>query len=140
MKRALIVVLALLGTVSVASGLSGILLGPEFAPGGGPTTASVDSEYRFTNAFWLAGGIALWWSLRRPGERASTTRVVLAVAFLGGLARLVSVAAVGWPHPVFVGTLALELVVVPVIVWWHVRVFDGARRPGARTPVPDGSA
>lgn len=121
-QRALSAVLVVLGSVAVASGLSGIVLGPAFIPGGAPATASVDSEYRFANVFWLAAGLTLWWSLPRPRARRTVTRTVLAIAFLGGFARLASVAAVGWPHPVFIGALVLELVVVPLVIWWHGRV------------------
>ena len=123
MKRALVVVLAVLGAVPVATGLLAIVGGPNSAPGGGPTTASVDSEYRFVNVFWLAAGLILWWTLRRASERALITRVVLVIAATGGIARLISWIVVGPPHPVFIGTIGLELVVVPLVIWWHSRVF-----------------
>jgi len=128
-RRALIVVLAILGAVPVATSLLAIVGGPAAAPGGGPTTASVDSEYRFVNTFWLAAGLILWWTLRRPEARALVTRVVLSIAALGGFARLISVLVVGWPHPVFVATIGLELVVVPLVIWWHWRTFPTAK-PG----------
>ena len=127
MPRLLIVVLAVLGAVPVATGLLAIVGGPTVAPGGGPTTPSIDSEYRFVNVFWLAAGLVLWWTLRRASERALVTRVVLVIAATGGIARLISVLVVGWPHPVFVGTIGLELVVVPLVIWWHSRVFPVKR-------------
>ncbi|MFI8524762.1 DUF4345 domain-containing protein [Promicromonospora sukumoe] len=122
-RRALLVVIAVLGAVPVLSGLLGIVIGPEALPGGGPVNATIDSEYRFTNTFWLAAGLLIWWSLRRPDERAAVTRVILAIAALGSIPRLVSVAATGWPHPVFIGALVLELFVVPLVIWWHVRTI-----------------
>lgn len=124
-------VIAVLGTVPVLSGLLGIVGGPGVLPGGEAVNATVDSEYRFTNVFWLAAGLLIWWSLRRPQERAAVTRVILAIASLGAIPRLVSVAVTGWPHPVFVGALALELFVVPLVIWWHVRTFP---RPAASEP------
>lgn len=123
-QRALVIVLAALGAVAVASGLNGILLGPGSIPGGAETTASVDSNYRFAQVFWFAAGAGLWWSLRRLRERRHITRLMLALAFLGGIARLISVVVTGWPHPVFIGVLALELVVIPVVLWWHARVVS----------------
>jgi hypothetical protein len=123
MTRLLLGVLWVLGAVPIASGLFAIIGGPIAAPGGGSTTASVDSEYRFVNVFWLGAGLILYWSLLKPAPRALVTRVVLIVAATGGIARLISVAVVGWPHPVFIAALGLELVVVPLVIWWHSRVF-----------------
>ncbi|GHH75253.1 DUF4345 domain-containing protein [Promicromonospora soli] len=124
-RRALIVVIAVLGAVPVLSGLFGIVGEPGMLPAGQSVNATVDSEYRFTNVFWLAGGLLVWWSLRRPQERAAVTRVILAVASLGAIPRLISIAVTGWPHPVFIGALVLELLVVPLVIWWHVRTFTG---------------
>lgn len=41
---------------------------------------------------------------------------------------VVSWAVVGPPHPVFIGTIALELVVALLVLWWHSRVFQQPRR------------
>ena len=119
----LLATIGVLGAVPLGTGLLGILRGPAGAPGGAATTLSVDSEYRFVNVFWAAAGPALWWSLRRPEERAGTTRRLLGLAALGGLPRLLSVRTTGWPHPVFRATLVLELVVVPLVLAWHARVL-----------------
>lgn len=121
-RPALVVTLAALGAVPVASGASGIVLGPPGLPGGGPVTSSMDSEYRFVNVFWAAAGLALWWSLRQPDQRRAVTRLVLALAGLGGVPRLLSWARTGPPHPVFRGALVLELVVVPAVLAWHAKV------------------
>ncbi|WP_435745967.1 DUF4345 domain-containing protein [Microbacterium sp. PMB16] len=130
-RRALIIVLSVLGAVAVGSGLYGIVLGPMFAPGGSPTSSSVDSEYRFVNVFWLAAGAAVWWSLFRLRERATVLRMMLALAFLGGFARLLSVLVAGWPHPVFIASMFLELVIVPLVFWWHTRAVDVRDSAGA---------
>ncbi|HEY8589818.1 MAG TPA: DUF4345 domain-containing protein [Naasia sp.] len=121
-RRALLSTLALLGAVPVATGLLAIVGGPEKAPGGAAMTPSLDSEYRFVNVFWAAAGGVLWWSLRRPEERATATRLVLGLAALGGLPRLLSIGRTGLPHPVFRGTIVLELGIVPLVLLWHSRV------------------
>lgn len=128
MNRAVIIVLAVLAAVPIGTGLLAIIGGPTVAPGGGPTTASIDSEYRFVNFFWLGAGVILVWTLFKPLERALVTRVVLVIAAAGGIGRLISIAVVGPPHPVFIATLGLELIVVPLVIWWHSRVFPVARR------------
>lgn len=127
-RTALLSTIALLGAIPIATGILGIVGGPEKAPGGGPTTPSVDSEYRFVNVFWAAAGVVLWWTLRRPEERSTATRTVLGLAALGGFPRLLSVLRTGLPHPVFRATIALELVVVPVVMLWHARVFPAVDR------------
>lgn len=101
--------------------------GPEGAPGGAATTASVDSEYRFANVFWAAAGGLLWWTLAVPVERARVTRGVLGLASFGGLVRLLSAARKGLPHPVYRATIVLELVVVPLVIGWHRRAFPPLR-------------
>ena len=124
----LLVVLYFLGAVVVASALLAIVGGPTAEPGGGPVPPSIDSEFRFAHVIWLAVGVILFWTLRRPAERALVTRVLLVVAACGGLARLVSLAVVGWPHPVYIGVGVVELVVVPLVILWHSRVFPVGHR------------
>ena len=122
-RTALLATIGALGAIPVGTGLLGIVGGPDRAPGGGPTTPSVDSEYRFVNLFWAAAGVLIWWTLRKPAERADATRGILALAAAGGLPRLLSIARKGLPHPVFRATIVLELLVVPAVILWHLRVF-----------------
>ncbi|THG33437.1 DUF4345 domain-containing protein [Naasia lichenicola] len=125
-RSTLLTALAVLGAIPVATGALGMFGGPERAPGGAETTASVDSEYRFVNVFWAAAGGVLWWTLRAPEQRAQITRFVLSLAALGGLPRLLSISRRGLPHPVFQATLVLELVVLPFVLAWHRRVITPA--------------
>lgn len=127
-RRGLQVVLAVLATVAVASGLYGMLAGPTALPGAGPVDATVDSEYRFVNAFWFAAGVVVWWAVPRVHRATTVLRATLGTVILGGLARLLAVAVSGWPHPVFLGALGVELVVVPAVLLWQARVADAARR------------
>ncbi|MFC6021568.1 DUF4345 domain-containing protein [Plantactinospora solaniradicis] len=127
-RRGLQVVLGLLATVAVASGLSGMLAGPAALPGAGPVDATVDSGFRYASTFWFAAGVLAWWAVPRV-ERASTVlRLTLGVVILGGFARLLAVLASGWPHPVYLGTLVVELVVVPLVLLWQAGVARAARR------------
>jgi Domain of unknown function (DUF4345) len=125
-RRVLQVVLAVLATVAVASGLAGMLLGPAVLPGAHAVDATVDSEYRFVNAFWFGAGVLVWWAVPRVERATVVLRLTLGAAFLGGLARLLAAAASGWPHPVFLGVLAVELIVVPCVLLWQSRVAKAA--------------
>ncbi|GLY79030.1 hypothetical protein Airi01_072970 [Actinoallomurus iriomotensis] len=121
-RRGLQLLLGVLATVAVASGLFGMIFGPEFLPDGGHVSATIDSEYRFVNAFWFTAGAVVMWSLPRVERATAVLRLTLGAAFLGGVARLWAAAASGWPNPVFVAALGIELLLVPVTLCWQARV------------------
>lgn len=122
------VVLIVLSLIPLATGLNGIVQGPPGLPEPTTATATLDSEYRFVNVFWLGAGGVLFWSAWQVVERAAAARFVPVLAALGGLARLWSAVQTDWPHPIFIGTIVLELVVVPAVIWWHWRVTRGGAR------------
>jgi hypothetical protein len=105
-----------------------MFVGPSTLPEDHSTVeASLDSAYRFTNAFWFAVAPAIWAALPRIERNGKPVRALLGVIFLGGIARLVSWRRSGRPHPVFVGAIALELVGMPVLALWHRRVESRAQ-------------
>lgn len=127
-RRQLQVTLGVLAGIPFASGLTGMLAGPAAAPGGtSRVTASLDSEYRFTNAFWFATAPLVWSALPRVERETALLRTTLGVIFVGGFARLVSWRATGRPHPVFIAALGLELFGVPGLLLWQRAV---SRRAG----------
>jgi Domain of unknown function (DUF4345) len=128
-KKILVVVLYVLGFFAVATGLLAIVGGADYVIGGpgwsgGPhTDADVDSQLRFANAYWLVAGLILWWTARDPLPRALVTRVVLGTAVLGGLFRIISAIQLGLPLWFYWLTFGLEIIGLPLILWWHSRVF-----------------
>jgi hypothetical protein len=92
-------------------------------PAGEPWPATTDSELRFYAPFWGAFGLMALEVARRPLQRLAWTPWLAAVFFAGGLGRLISLVAVGTPHPFFVLLMAIELLLPPVLVilWLVVR-------------------
>lgn len=125
-RRALQITLGAMTAIPFASGLAAIIGGPESLPGAGEVGATVDSEYRFINTYWLAIAPIGWACLPKVEERTAIVQGVLGIAFAGGLARLLSLRAKGRPHPMLLGALGLELGVVPALMVWQAAVARAA--------------
>jgi hypothetical protein len=87
--------------------------------------------------------IAIWWTLPKPEERLAPLRIACAGVFLGGVGRLVSMAALGAPSDAtMVAGVALEMGVVPLLLLWQARLAGRSResatasvsRPGRARP------
>ncbi|MBE0695262.1 MAG: DUF4345 domain-containing protein [Aquamicrobium sp.] len=128
METVLRSVLFVFGVGVIGISLAHIALGPAVIPGSVPVNATMDSEDRFYAVFFLAYGAAVLWCIRDWRSRLREIRLLMAVFFLGGLARLVSIALVGLPHPFFVAMTAIELALPPLVIWLAARA---ARNPAA---------
>ena len=128
MRRSLQVLLVVFGITAIAIASMHVVFGPSSAiPGSVPVNATMDSEDRFYATLFAAYGAALLWCAKEV-ERKSPTVCFLAITFFaGGLARLVSMAAVGLPNPSFVAMTALELLVPLLMVFMQVRVSSAAK-------------
>jgi hypothetical protein len=126
-KRSLQVAVAVLAGIPVLVGTLGVVEGPAFLKTIPPWPPALDSHFRFLCGIFVAVGL-VWWStipaIERNGERF---RVLALLIVAGGLARLVSLFVAGWPPAGHVAGLAMELVVVPLLVWWQTVVARGAR-------------
>jgi hypothetical protein len=132
-KTALQIVVAVLAATPVLVGIEGILSGPAFLYAIAPWPVDLDSHFRFLSGFFLAVGLA-WYSCI-PGIETKTNRfrLLAACTFAGGLARLVSLVLVGVPSPGHIAGLCVELLAVPVLVWWQGRVANKASRTAQLT-------
>lgn len=118
--------LLILGVSSIAISLAHIILGPDAIPGAVPVNATMDNQDRFFAALFLAYGVAILWCLKGWRSRLPEIRALVAILFVGGLARLVSIAIVGLPHPFYVTMTIVELVLPLAVVWLTTRVDGGS--------------
>jgi hypothetical protein len=121
-KRLLQATVAILALIPTLVGAAGILMGPAFLTGEAPAAANLDSHLRFLSGTFFAVGLAFYATIPSIERKGALFRLAAALVFTGGLARLISLCAVGfptWPH---LAGLAMELAVVPALVVWQSRV------------------
>jgi hypothetical protein len=84
----------------------------------------MDSELRFYAPLFGAYGMLMLWTAQDLFVRNYLIPWLAAVFFLGGLGRVLSYAAVGAPHPLFVVLMAIELLMPPVLVglWFMTKL------------------
>ncbi len=122
MEKLLRGLLVAFGATVTCIPLALILAGSGILPGFSEVNATMDSEFRFQSAFFLAYGLCLLWCSQDPVGRSSQIRLLMLVFFMGGLARLASMVAVGPPHAFFVAMMVVEIVIAPVVAWLAMTV------------------
>ena len=111
MKKSLQIFLRLFGATAIFIALLHVLLGPSVIPGSVPVNATMDSEDRFYATLFAAYGVALFWCARDLESRSREVYFLALTFFIGGLARLVSIAAIGLPNDFFIAMTILELLI-----------------------------
>lgn len=122
------VALAVLGLVALVFGLHGVVTGTGGVTGGGPASASTDSEMRFFAAWYAAAGLLLLRSVWHRGIRGPVVRTCCAALLLAAGGRLLSIAEHGRPHDLYVALLVVELVIPAVLLPWHALLARRDRR------------
>jgi len=121
--RAFKAIAAVLTAVPLIGGLAGAMGGPTAVTGyRGATDASLDSEFRFLSAAWLAVAPLVWSALPTAERRPWPLRIIGAGIIFGGAARLSSWRRHGRPRAMMVAAAALELLGVPALLAWHAKV------------------
>jgi hypothetical protein len=121
-RKTLQVLLGVFGAIAIFIALLHIVLGPSSIPGAVPVNATMDSEDRFYATLFLAFGVALLWCIENVERKARVVYFLMLTFLAGGLARLMSVAAVGWPNNFFIAMTVLELLLPFVYGYLQYRV------------------
>lgn len=122
MRSWLQVLIGLFAVTDIFIALLHIVLGPSVIPGSIPVNATMDSEDRFYATLFLAYGVALLWCIPGIERKSRVIYFLMATFFVGGLARLVSMAMVGLPGDFFIAMTVIELVLPLVLSAMQYRV------------------
>lgn len=108
--------------VPLTAGAAGIVRGPEFIRGVEAWPTDLDSHFRYLSGLLLGIGLAFLACVPRIEARTAIFRTLALLVVVGGLARLLSLGAVGVPGSGHVFGLVMELGVVPLLALWQARV------------------
>jgi hypothetical protein len=89
----------------------------------------MDSEDRFYATMFAAYGVALLWCIKDVERKSQVVYFLALTFFVGGLARLVSIAAVGLPNIFFIAMTVLELLIPFVMAFLQSRVSKTGHGP-----------
>jgi hypothetical protein len=113
---------AVLALVPVSAGLFGVLFGPALT--GDQVSVSADSHFRYLSGLLLGIGLLFWSTTPAIEEKTGRFRLLTLLVVIGGLARLIGLLLTGIPSLYMLSSLALELVVTPILALWQTRVAN----------------
>ncbi len=117
-KRMLQTVIAIACLVPLSAGSTGVLRGAAWLAHG-PVATDLDSHFRYISGIFLAVGIAFASCIPGIETKGARLRMLAGFVFLGGLARLLSLAEVGTPGFGMQFGLVMELAVTPLLALWQ---------------------
>jgi hypothetical protein len=108
------------GVVATAAGLHSMVAGARAVPGWSKKAdPALDSELRYYGGFYMAYGLAVLRVAPQADRDVRAVRALAGTLFAAGLARAGGWVAMGAPHPVQRGLLAIELTAPVVVVAWQ---------------------
>lgn len=81
-----------------------------------------DNHVKFLGGVWLGVGLTLWAGAWSPTQYAQVLRLAFALIFFGGVMRLLSDNPEIAFGPDIIGSLAAELIGMPILYVWHRRL------------------
>lgn len=132
-KRLLQLVIAITCLVPLGAGAAGVVLGPGWLERGTETlSADLNSHFRYLSGLLFALGIAAAACVPQIENKGRRFMLIGGMVATGGLARLLSIVVAGVPSDPHLAGLGIELVLVPLLVLWQMRIDRRYRAIGPR--------
>jgi hypothetical protein len=119
-RSCLQVTILILGLLPVLSGLTGMINGAAFVEES--HEASLDSHVRYLSGLLFGIGSGFWSIIPRIEFKGARCRLLTAIVFVGGLARLGGIVFYKMPSMPMMLACGMELIVTPLICLWQMRV------------------
>lgn len=121
-RRLLQLAVALACLVPLTAGGAGIVEGPAMLQGEPAAGADMASHYRYLSGLLLGLGIGFAVSIPTIERRSELFAALSGAVVVGGLARLSALLAHGAPSTPHLFALVIELIVVPLLFAWQMRI------------------
>jgi hypothetical protein len=129
-KRSLQVAVSVACLVPLGAGGQGMIEGADMMRGiDPPLPVDLDSHFRYLSGLLFGIGLAFALCVPDIEKKGPLFRILAIIVFIGGLARLLSATQFGLPSGGHRFGLFMELVTVPSLTLWHLRV---TRRCGGK--------
>jgi hypothetical protein len=109
--------LAIVGLVAILFGVTGVFFGTSLS--GVTLGVTMEGYVRFIKGVLIAAGLIYWSAIPRLEARGERIGVVSFLLVFGAAGRLLAVVGHGFPTVGLMVSLIGELVVVPLLWWWH---------------------
>lgn len=88
---------------------------------------SLDNNWRFLGTVWAGYAALVIYAASDPLRHSTLLQILLSVLFLSGVVRASSVLLTGWPVPPFIVAMGFELIVMPLMLLWLLRIERSVR-------------
>lgn len=89
--------------------------------------AALDSHLRYLSGLLFGLGISFWAMIPHIERHATPVRILTAMVFIGGLARLVAALTIVTPSIPMQLAIGMELVIAPLLGLWQARIAKAHR-------------
>lgn len=121
-RRLLQIAVALACLVPLTAGASGAVQGPGMVKNSAAASADLDSHFRYLSGLLLGIGLCFAAAVPTIERRSELFAVLSAAVVVGGIVRLGALISGNMPSTPHVLALGMELLVVPLLMLWQMRI------------------
>lgn len=136
-RRLFQIVVVVASIVPIAAGAAGVVAGPKMLHGAASASPDLESHFRYLSGLLLGIGLAFVTCVANLDTRVGLYRALSLIVMIGGLGRLVAAMEHGAPTGANRLAFVMELVVVPLLLFWLGRI-ERRRRGSSDYPAGTG--